>query len=109
MHGTPLDIQRRRLTVNGVAKHIEHPRENGFAHRGFQRPARVRHRHATRQTLGRRQSNPAHVTRVPLRQHFDDDLFFRPRAQHRVDRRQRPVEPNIDNAAAHGRDHAEMG
>ena len=25
MHGTPLDIQRRRLTVNGVAKHIEHP------------------------------------------------------------------------------------
>ena len=57
MHGTPLDIRRRQLTVNGVAKNIEHPRENGFADWRLQWPASVRDRHPARQTLGGRQSN----------------------------------------------------
>ena len=109
MHGTPLDIRRRRLTVNGVAKHIEHSRENGFADWRLQWPARVGDRHAARQTLGRRQGNPAHVARIALSQHLDDDLFFRPRVKHRVDRRQRPVKPHIHDAAAHRRDHPEIG
>jgi hypothetical protein len=56
MHRTPLHLRRRRLTVNGIAEHVEHPRENGFAHRCFQRPARVRDHHAARQPLRRRQA-----------------------------------------------------
>ena len=46
--------------------------------------------------------------RITLRQHFDDDLFFGPRAQHRVDRRQMLVEPYIHDAAAHRDDRAEV-
>ena len=78
MHRTPLDIGRRRLAVDGVAEHVEHPRENPFAHRRLQRPARVLHRHAASETLRGRQRNPAHVMRIALRQHLDDDLLFRP-------------------------------
>ena len=36
------------LGINGVAEHIEHPRENPFADRRFERSARVLHRHASR-------------------------------------------------------------
>ena len=107
MHRTPLDIGQCRFAVDGVAKHVEHPRENRFAHRRFQRSARVLHRHAASETLRGRQRNPAHVTRISLRQHFDDDLLFRSRAQHRVNRRQMLVEPDIHDAAAHRDDHAE--
>ena len=78
MHRTPLDIGQRRFAVDGVAEHVEHARENPFAHRRLQRPARVLHRHAARETLRGRQRNPAHVMRVELRQHFDDDLSFSP-------------------------------
>src|SRR5713101_5381839 len=35
-----------------------------------------------------------------LRQHLDDDLLVRSRAQHRVDGRQMLIEPDIDDAAA---------
>ena len=66
------------FAVDGVAKHVEHARENPFAHRRFQRPARVLHRHAAGETLRGRQRNPAHVMRIALRQHFDDDLPFSP-------------------------------
>ena len=75
MHRTPLDIGQRRLAVDGVAEHVEHPRENPFADRRLQRPARVLHRHAASETLRGRQRNPAHVMRITLRQHFDDDLL----------------------------------
>ena len=79
-----------------------------FAHRRLQRPARVLHRHAASETLRGRQRNPAHVMRIALRQHFDDDSPFRSRAQHRVDRRQMLIEPYIHDAAAHRDDRAEI-
>ena len=78
MDGAPLDIGRRRLAVDGVAEHVEHARENSLADRRLQRPARVLHRHAAREALRGRQRNPAHVMRVALRQHLDDDLFSAP-------------------------------
>src|ERR1035437_3298210 len=42
----------------------------------------------------------------PLRQHFEDNFIFHPRAQHRVNRRQRPVEAHIHDAATHRGDRA---
>ena len=108
MHRTPLDIRRRRLTVNRVAKHVKHPRENGLADWCFQRPARIRDHHAARESLRGRQRNPAHMPRVALRQHFDDNLLFRASVQHRINRRQLPVEPHVHNAAAHRSDCAEI-
>ena len=108
MHRTPLDIRRCRLPVNGVAEHVKHPRENGLAHRRFQRPARVREHHAARQPLRGRQRNPAHMPRIALRQHFDDNFVFSARTQHRVNRRQWPIKSHIHNAAAHRGDRAEI-
>ena len=43
MDGAPLDIRRRRLAVDGVAENVEHSRENSFADRSLQRPARIFH------------------------------------------------------------------
>ena len=108
MDGAPLDICRCRLAVDGIAENVEHARENSLADRRLQRPTRVLHRHTASKTLRGRQRNPAHVTRIALRQHFDDDLFFRSRAQHRVDRRQMFIEPYIHDAAADRDDHAEV-
>ena len=71
------DIGQRRSAVDDVAEHVEHARENFLAHRRLQRPARVLHRHAARETLRGRQRNPAHVMRIQLRQHLDDDLLVR--------------------------------
>src|ERR1039458_8426985 len=107
MHRTPFDIGQCRFAIYGIAKYVEHPRENRFAHRRFQRPACILHRHAASETLRRRQRNPAHVTRTLLRQHFDDDLLFRSREQHRINRRQMLVEPYVHDTAAHRDDHAE--
>ena len=73
MHGAPLDIGRRRFAVDGVAEHVEHPRENSLADRRLQRPARVFHRHAAREALGGRQRDPAHAMRIELRQNLDGD------------------------------------
>ena len=78
MHRTPLDIGQRRFAVDGVAEHVEHPRENSLADRRLQRPARVLHRHAASETLRGRQRDSAHVMRIELRQHLDDDLFPSP-------------------------------
>lgn len=44
------------------------------------------------------------MSRIPLRQHFDDDLFIRSRVKHRVDRRQMLIETHIHHAAAHRAD-----
>ena len=85
MHGAPLDVRQRRSTVDHVAEDVEHAREDPLADRRLQRPAGVLHRHATRETFRRRQSNPAHVMRVTLGQHFDDDSAAISGAQHRVD------------------------
>ncbi len=109
MHRTPLHVRRRRLPVNGVAKHVKHPRENGLADGRFQWPARIRDHHAARQPLRGRQRDPAHMARIALRQHFDDNFVFGPRLQHRVNRRQRPIKAHIHDAAAHRSDRAEIG
>ena len=66
MNGAPLDIGRRRLAVDGVAENVEHPRENSFADRRLQRPARVLHRHAAREALRGGQRDPAHAMRIEL-------------------------------------------
>ena len=106
MHRTPLHICRRRFTVDGIAEHIEHAREDALADRCLQRPAGVFHRHTTRQALGGGQRNATHAMRIQLRQHFDDDLIFLARPQQRVDRRQLRIEAHIHDAAAHRDDHA---
>jgi hypothetical protein len=108
MHRAPFDIGQGRIAIDGVAEYVEHARENRFAHRRFQRTAYILHRHATRETLRRRQRNPAHVMRILLRQNFDDDLLFRSREQHRVDGRQMLIEPNVNDTAAYGNDNAEI-
>ena len=108
MHGAPLDAFERRLAVDDVAEHVEHSGENFFAHRGLERAARVHHGHSAGKTLRRRQRDPAYVTRVTLGQHLDDDSTFIARAKQRVDGRQVRIESNIDDAAAHRDDHAEI-
>ena len=108
MHRTPFNIGQCRIAIYGIAKYIEHPRKNGFAHRRFQRPACILDRHAARETLRRRQRNPAHVMRILLRQHFDDDFLLWSGEQHRVDRRQMHIEANVHNTAAHRDDDAHI-
>ena len=76
------------LPVDGVAEHVEHSRQNRLAHRRLQRPARVFHRHAAGEALRGGQRDAAHVMRVELSQHLDDDSPVLSRAQYRVDRRQ---------------------
>ena len=61
---------------------------NPFADRRFQRSARVEYGHAAGEALGGRQRDAAHMLRIALREHFDDDLPFFSRMQHGVDRRQ---------------------
>ena len=108
MHGTPLNVGGRGLAVDSVAKHVKHARKNALADRRFQRPAGVRHRHAARQALRRRQRNGAHMLRIALRQHLDEDAAF-VGLQQAVDGRQIRLEAHIDDAAAHRNDHAQIG
>ena len=44
----------------------------------FSGPPVSSHRHAAREALRGRQRDPAHMMRIALRQHFDDDLPFSP-------------------------------
>ena len=106
MHGTPLGIGRRRFAVDGIAKHVEHAPERSLTDRRLQRPSRVFHRAAAGETLRGRQRNAAHVARVALRQHFEDDTPALARAQQRMNRRQVLVEPYVHDAAAHRDDGA---
>ena len=108
MHRTPFNIGQGRFAIDGVAEYVEHPRKNSFAHGRFQRTACIFYRHAARETLRGRQRNPAHVMRILLRQHFDDDFLLRSREQYRVDRRQMFIESNVHDTAAHRDDHAEI-
>jgi len=107
MDRAPLDICRRRLSVDGVSEDIEHSRENSLSDRRLQRPARVFHRAAAGEALRRCQRDPAHAMRVELRQNLYGDFPFL-RAQQRVDRRQMLIEPNINDTAAHRDDHAKI-
>ena len=97
-----------RFAIYGIAKYIEHPRENRFAHRRFQRPARILHRRAASETLRGCQRNPAHVTGIALRQHFDDDVLVGTGTQYGIDGRQTPVEPDVHDAAPHRDHHARI-
>ncbi len=106
MDRTPLDIRRRGFTIDRLAEDIEHARENSFPDRRLERPAGILDGHAARQTLRRRERNPADVLRIALRQNFDDNLVFRARAQDGIDRREVRVEAHIHDTAAHGNDHA---
>ena len=62
--------------------------------------------HAASETLRGRQRDPTHMTRIALLQHFDDDLFFLPRAQHGIDRRQMLIEAHVHDTTADRDDHA---
>ena len=101
MHRSPFGARQGCAAIDGVAEYIEHSRQNHFAHGHLQRSARIPHRHAARESLRRRQGNPAHVVPILLREHFDDDPFFRSREQDRIDGRQMSIEPDIHDAAAH--------
>ena len=91
----------RHWTSDDVAEHVEHPRKDALADRRFQRSARVEYVHAAREALRGRQRDSAHVLGIALCEHFDDDLPFATRVQHRGDRRQTVIETHIDDAAAH--------
>ena len=97
-----------RLAVDRIAEHVEHPGQDGTADRRLQRPAGIDDDHSTRQTLRRCQGDATHVVGVALRQHLDDDGLGRGDVQHRIDRRQLLVEADVDDAAANGRDHADV-
>ena len=106
MDGAPFHIGRRRLAVDGVTENVEHSRKNSFADRHLQRPAGVLHGHAASETLGGIQGDPADMIDIELHQHLDVDPRFLPCVQQRVDGRQAVLEPHIDHASAHRRDHA---
>ena len=75
MNAAPLDIGQRRFTVDRVAEHIEHSRQNFFTDRSLQWAASVNDCHASREPLRGRQRDPTHMTRISLRQYFDDDAI----------------------------------
>src|SRR5664279_3007874 len=104
MHRPPLHIDRRRQAVDRVAEDIEHAREDGLAHRRSERTAGVERRHAPSQTLRGCERDAAHVLRIALGEHLDDDLPVGAGLQDRIDRRQAGFEADVYDAAAH-RDH----
>ena len=106
MDGAPFHIGRRRLAVDGVSEDVEHPRENSFADRHLQWPAGVLHGHAASETLRGIQGDAADVMDIELHQHLDGRLAVPFRRQQRVDGRQAVIEPHIDDAPSHRRDHA---
>jgi hypothetical protein len=106
MDGSPLHIRGLRLSVDGVTEHVEHPRNDLLTDRHLQGGARVLDRHSPGQTLRGRQGNSPYPTRIKLCHHFDDDLSSCAGAQYRKNRRQLPVKPHIDDAAAHRNDRA---
>ena len=108
MYGAPFDIAGRRMTVDDVAEHVEHARQDRLADRCHQRPAGVFHDHAARQPFGGRQRDPAHPVRIELGQHLDRDMFLLARAQQRIDRRQVPIEADVHDTAAHRNDFTEI-
>ncbi|OIQ68149.1 hypothetical protein GALL_502620 [mine drainage metagenome] len=105
MHRAPLDGGQGRPAIYGVAEHVEHPREDRLADRGVQRPAGVEDRHSTREPLGGRQGDPAHVAFVLLGEDLDDDLIVRSGAEHRIDGRKGPVETDIHNTPPNSDNH----
>jgi len=106
MHGAPFDIGQGRSAVDGIAQYVEHPRMNPLPHRRFQWPARVLHHHAASEPLRGRKRDPAHMIRIALCQHFDDDPAFVSRAQHRANWRQVLIETHIHDTATHRGDRA---
>ena len=92
-----------------MAEHIEHARQNGFAHRRFQGTTGVLHRHAACQTLGRRQRYGPDMLRIALCLHFHDDASTGSGRKQRSDRRQLVVKAHVNDAATHRRDNTLTG
>ena len=104
MHRTPLDIGQCPFAVDGLAKDVEQTRRDSFAHRDSQRPARVLYRHTASGDLAWASMQSAHMPRVTLRQHFNDDVLVISSAQQRVDGRQMCIDLISTTPPAH-RDH----
>src|SRR5208337_3366941 len=66
----------------------------------------VLHGHAASETLRGIQGDAADMIDIELHQHLDGDPRLLPCVQQRVDGRQPVIEPRIDYASAHRRDHA---
>ena len=94
-------IGERGATIDDVAEHIEHARENSLANRHFQRTLRIQDWATANQTLSRRHRDATHMAGIAMSQYFDDDLAIDPSVQHRVDGRKRCIEADIDYAATH--------
>lgn len=101
MHAAPLHLGGRQ-PVDGMAEHVEHPRQYGLAHRGQQGTAAILHRHATGQPLSRGEGNTSHPMSIQLAEHFDGHSPVRPRLQQGMDGRERGGKTDIDDAAANG-------
>ena len=108
MDRPPLDIFRRRLAVNGRAKHVEHPRNNFLAYRYLKRFAGVFDPHSSCQARSGRQGNASHTTGVELSHDFDDDLAFRTSVENGEYRRQTTVKSHIDDATTHRDDRSKI-
>ena len=109
MDRAPLDIGQRRLAVDRVAEHVEHSRENPFAHRRLERAAEVSSTVMPRASpcgVGAQLDPGARAAR-----HFAPRPRSRCRArlsctQDRIDRGQAFVEAYLHDAAAYRDDGA---
>ena len=109
MDRAPFDVGERFTSIDGIAEDVEHPGENFFSHRRFQRAARVDHRRPPSQALGWSQGNSSHEMSAQLRPYFNDNSTVFTSLQERVDRRKLARELNIDDTAAYRNDRAEIG
>ena len=76
MHTAPVRIRRLRLTVDCVAEHIEHSRNDCLTHRHLKRLTRIPNRHSASKPLSGCERNSTHTVRVDLLHHLDDCRFF---------------------------------
>src|SRR5690554_1482905 len=103
MNRAPFDIFGGPKTVDGLAKDVEHSRQNSRPNRHFQRLAGILDDRSAAQPLRRRQRDPADELRVALGQYLNDDLAI-VSGQNGVDLRQKMLKLDIDHAAADGHD-----
>ena len=104
MYGTPVHIGESGTAIDGPAEDVEHVREHVVPHGYFQWTARVLDEHAPGEALRGREGDPTHRLCVTLDQHLDDDRRVAISTEYRMDRRQGPVETDVDDTAAHGHD-----
>ena len=78
MNRSPTDIHWLRHMIDRSAEDIEHPGNDLLSDRNPERKSSVLDRHASRQTLRRRQRDSPNLPLVELSHHFDDDVFVHP-------------------------------